>query len=135
MQYPWVAVASDASAINDEIPGRPHPRNFGTNARVLGKYVREEALIRLEEAIRKMTSLPAQILGVRDRGLLREGYRADVVVFDPERIVDRATYEQPKQYASGVEHVLVNGVQVVDDGNHTGARPGQVVYGRGKTTV
>ena len=83
-----------------------------------------------------MTSLPAQILGVRDRGLLREGYRADVVVFDPERIVDRATYEQPKQYASGVEHVLVNGVQVVDDGNHRAlGLSGQVVYGRGKTAV
>jgi N-acyl-D-amino-acid deacylase len=134
MRLPWVAVASDGRALNLETPGVPHPRSFGTNARVLGKYVREEKVLGLEEAIRKMTSLPAQVLRVRDRGLLREGSWGDIVVFDPDRVSDRATFEQPKQYPVGVEYVLVNGTAVIDRGDHTGARPGTVVYGPGTTT-
>ncbi|HEY7064340.1 MAG TPA: D-aminoacylase [Chloroflexota bacterium] len=132
MRRPWVSVASDGTALNLEAPGFPHPRSFGTNPRVLGKYVREESVLHLEEAVRKMTSLPAQVLRLRDRGLLREGYWADLVVFDPDRVADRATFEQPKQYPVGVDHVLVNGTPVVDAGDHTGARPGRVLYGSGK---
>jgi N-acyl-D-amino-acid deacylase len=132
MRRPWVSIASDGTALNLDAPGFPHPRSYGSNARVLGKYVREEGVLRLEEAVRKMTSLPAQVLRLADRGLLRAGYWADVVVFDPDRVADRATFEQPKQYAVGIEYVLVNGDVVIDGGNHTGARPGRVVYGPGK---
>ncbi|OGP22774.1 MAG: hypothetical protein A2038_12600 [Deltaproteobacteria bacterium GWA2_57_13] len=132
MRVPWVSVGSDGSALNVNFPGKPHPRSFGTNVRVLGKYTREEKVLALEEAIRKMTSLPAQVLGLRDRGLLREGYWADIVVLDPDTVADTATYENPKQYPKGVEYVLVNGAVVIDQGNHTGARPGKVVYGPGK---
>jgi len=132
MRLPWVSVASDGSALNLNFPGKPHPRSFGTNVRVLGKYVREERVIALEDAIRKMTSLPAQVLGLRDRGLLKEGYWADIVVLDPDTVVDMATYDNPKQYPKGVPHVLVNGTPVIDGGAHTGSRPGRVVYGPGK---
>lgn len=132
MRVPWVSVGSDGSALNLNFPGKPHPRSFGTNVRVLGKYTREEKVLALEEAIRKMTSLPAQVLGLRDRGLLREGYCADIVVLDPDTVADTATYENPKQYPKGVEYVLVNGKIVIEQGNHTGARPGKVVYGPGK---
>jgi N-acyl-D-aspartate/D-glutamate deacylase len=131
MRLPWVAVASDGRALNLDTPGIPHPRSFGTNVRVLGKYVRDDRVLSLEDAIRKMTSLPAQVLRVPDRGLLRPGYRADVVVLDPDRVADRATWDQPKQYPVGVEYVLVNGTTVIDRGEHTGARPGEVVYGPG----
>jgi N-acyl-D-amino-acid deacylase len=113
-------------------PGKPHPRSFGTNVRVLGKYVRDEKVLTLEDAVRKMTSLPAQTLRLKDRGLLREGYWADVVVFDPNTVSDPATYENPQQYAKGVPYVLVNGTVVVDNGNHTGARPGKNIFGAGK---
>jgi N-acyl-D-amino-acid deacylase len=129
MHLPWVAVASDGRALNVDTPGVPHPRSFGTNVRVLGKYVREDGVVRLEDAIRKMTSLPAQVLRLRDRGLLRTGNWADVVVFDPDRVGDRATFTNPKQYPVGIDHVLVNGMPVIRDGEHTGARPGKVVYG------
>jgi N-acyl-D-amino-acid deacylase len=132
MRRPWVSIASDGSAINLDAPGFPHPRSFGTNVRVLGKYVREEGVLGLEEAIRKMTSLPAQVLRLADRGLVREGYWADVVIFDAARVADRATFENPKQYPLGVEHVMVNGDLVVEQGDHTGARPGRVLYGAGK---
>jgi N-acyl-D-amino-acid deacylase len=132
MRRPWVSIASDGSALKLDAPGFPHPRSFGTNPRVLGKYVREEGVLSLEEAIRKMTSLPAQVLRLADRGLLREGYWANVVVFDPARVADRATFENPKQYPVGIDHVLVNGELVVDRGDHTGARPGRVLYGAGK---
>ncbi len=132
LQRPWVAVASDGSALNLDAAGFPHPRSFGTNPRVLGKYVRDEGVLGLEEAIRKMTSLPAQVLRLADRGLLREGYWADLVVFDPARVADRATFESPKQYPLGIDYVLVNGGLVVDEGDHSGARPGRVLYGAGK---
>jgi N-acyl-D-amino-acid deacylase len=132
MQIPWVSIASDGSAINLSAPGKPHPRSFGTNVRVLGKYVRDEKVLTLEDAVRKMTSLPAQTLRLKDRGLLREGYWADVVVFDPNTVSDPATYDNPQQYAKGVPYVLVNGTVVVDNGNHTGARPGKNIFGPGR---
>jgi N-acyl-D-aspartate/D-glutamate deacylase len=132
MQVPWVSIASDGSALNLTVPGKPHPRSFGTNVRVLGKYVRADKVLTLEDAVRKMTSLPAQILRLKDRGLLKEGYWADVVVFDPETVSDPATYQNPQQYAKGVPFVFVNGAVVVDGGNHTGARPGKVIYGPGR---
>jgi N-acyl-D-amino-acid deacylase len=132
MQVPWVSIASDGSALNLKEPGKPHPRSYGTNVRVLGKYVREEKVLTLEDAVRKMTSLPAQTLRLKDRGLLKEGYWADVVIFDPAVVSDPATYETPQQYAKGVPYVLVNGAVVIDRGNHTGARPGRVLYGPGK---
>jgi N-acyl-D-aspartate/D-glutamate deacylase len=132
MQIPWVSIASDGSAINLRAPGKPHPRSFGTNVRVLGKYVREEKVLTLEDAVRKMTSLPAQTLRLKDRGLLREGYWADVVVFDLNTVSDPATYQNPQQYAKGVPYVLVNGTVVIDNGNHTGARPGKNIFGPGK---
>jgi N-acyl-D-aspartate/D-glutamate deacylase len=135
MRVPWVAVGSDGSALNLKFPGKPHPRSFGTNVRVLGKYTREEKVLTLEEAIRKMTSLPAQVLGLKNRGLLREGYGADIVVLDPDTVADTATYENPKQYPKGVEYVLVNGKVVIDHGNHTGERPGKVLYGPGTKPV
>lgn len=132
MKQPWVSIGSDGTALNLNAQGLPHPRSFGTNVRVLGKYAREEGLFPLEEAIRKMTSQPAGVLGLADRGLLRPGYWADVVVFDRDSVADRATFEQPKQYARGVEYVLVNGELVVARGEHTGARPGRAIYGPGK---
>ena len=132
LQRPWVSVASDGSALNLDAAGFPHPRSFGTNPRVLGKYVRDEGVLGVEEAIRKMTSLPAQDLRLPDRGLLREGYWADLVVCDPARVADRATFEHPKQYPLGIDYVPVNGGLVVDAGDHSGARPGRVLYGAGK---
>ncbi|HEX6511867.1 MAG TPA: amidohydrolase family protein, partial [Chloroflexota bacterium] len=105
--------------------GLPHPRSYGTNVRVLGHYVRDVQSFPLEEAVRKMTSLPASVLGVKHRGLLRPGCWADVVVFDPERVADKATFDTPKQYPAGVEYVLVNGELVIARGEHTGARPGR----------
>jgi len=132
MSVPWVSIGSDGSALNLKYPGFPHPRSFGTFPRVLGKYVREEGVLGLEEAVRKMTSLPAQILRLKDRGLLKEGYWADVAIFDAATVSDPATYENPQQYAKGVPFVLVNGALVIDNGNHTGAHPGKVIYGPGK---
>lgn len=131
MRQPWVTISSDAGAINLEEPGYPHPRSFGTNVKVLGHYVRDTRNLTLEDAVRKMTSLPAQILGLPDRGQLQQGYWADVVVFDPATVKDTATYEKPKSYPVGVPYVLVNGVVVIDKGEHTGARPGMPLYGRG----
>jgi len=131
MRRPWVSIASDGSAINLNAAGVPHPRNYSTNVRVLGRYVRDEHVLTLEDAIRKMTSLPAQILGLRDRGELREGFAADVAVFDPATVGETNSFEKPKSYAKGVEYVLVNGVLVVDKGQHTGARPGKPLRGAG----
>src|SRR5262249_57266254 len=113
---------------------RPSPRAYANFCGLLGKYVREEKLLPLEEAIRKLTSLPATNLGLDRRGLLREGHFADVVVFDPKTIADRATYEKPHQYAVGVRHVLVNGVAVLKDRQHTGAKTGPAPLGPGKGT-
>jgi N-acyl-D-amino-acid deacylase len=131
---PWVSFCSDAGAYTPEgvfLKSQPHPRAYGAFARLLGKYVREEKLLSLEEAIRRMTSLPAENIHISRRGSLKPGYYADVVVFDPATIIDRATFTQPHQYAVGVKHVLVNGVPVVRDGEHTGAKPGRVVRGPG----
>jgi N-acyl-D-amino-acid deacylase len=133
---PWVAFDSDATSMAPEPPftnSSTHPRAYGNFARLLGKYVREEQVISLEEAVRKLTSFPAENLGISDRGLLAEGYFADVVVFDPDEIGDRATYEDPHQYSVGMVHVFVNGTQVLEDGEHTGATPGRVVRGPGWT--
>jgi len=132
MQVPWISIASDGSALNLKEPGKPHPRSYGTNVRVLGKYVREEKVLTLEDAVRKMTSLPAQTLRLKDRGMLKEGYWADVVIFDAAAVSESATYENPQQYAKGVSFVVVNGTVVIDNGNHTGARAGKVIYGPGK---
>jgi N-acyl-D-amino-acid deacylase len=131
MRAPFTAVASDAGVVQFG-QGVPHPRAYGTNSRSLARYVREKGVITLEDAIRKMTSLPAQTFRMRGRGLLREGYWADVVVFDPAKVTDMATFEKPHQYAAGFDYVLVNGQAVVAEGKHTGAKPGQVVYGPGK---
>jgi N-acyl-D-amino-acid deacylase len=131
---PWMSFGSDAASLAPEgvfLRSSPHPRAYGTFARLLGKYVREERVIPLAEAIRRLTTLPAANLGIERRGALAPGMFADVVVFDPARIQDHATYEHPHRYATGVAHVLVNGVAVLRDGEHTGARPGQVVRGRG----
>ena len=132
MRQPWVAVASDGSAINVDAPGVPHPRNYSTNVRVLGYYVRDQHVLTLEDAIRKMTTLPAQILGLRDRGQVREQFAADVVVFDPATVGETNSFEKPKSYAKGVSYVIVNGVLVIDGGNHTGARPGVALLGPGR---
>jgi N-acyl-D-aspartate/D-glutamate deacylase len=110
----------------------PHPRYFGTFPRVLGRYVRELAVLTLPDAIRKMTSLNADKLGVADRGRLRPGLRADLAVFDPARVIDTATFERPHQYPLGIEYVIVNGEVTVERGAHTGARAGQVIYGPGR---
>ena len=131
MKLPWVAIASDGSAINLQAPGVPHPRNYATNARVLGHYVRDQRVLTLPEAVRKMTSLPASILGLKDRGQLKTGFAADVVVFDPARIRETNSFEKPKSYAEGVPYVLVNGVLVIDNGQHTGAKPGKALRGGG----
>jgi len=131
---PWVSFGSDAEAPATEgvfLKSNPHPRAYGNFARVLGKYVRDEKVIPLQEAIRKLTSLPSGNLKIRDRGLLKQGYFADVVVFDPAKIQDHATFDKPHQYATGVKHVFVNGVQVLKDGEPTGAAAGRVVRGPG----
>jgi N-acyl-D-amino-acid deacylase len=131
---PWVSFGSDAASMAQEgvfIKTSTHPRAYGNFARLLGKYGRDEHVVPLEEAIRKLTSLPAATLRVKERGRLAPGYFADVVAFDPKTIADRATYEKPHQYATGVRHVWVNGVQVLKDGDHTGQKPGRVVRGPG----
>lgn len=133
---PWVSFDSDAGSMTTEPPFTnfsTHPRAYGNFARLLGKYVREEGVISLEEAVRKLTSLPASNLGIEDRGQLEVGFFADVVVFDPDEIGDRATYEDPHQYSVGMVHVFVNGTQVLGLGEHTNATPGRVVRGPGWT--
>jgi N-acyl-D-amino-acid deacylase len=134
IRLPWVSFCSDASSMAPEEPftrSSTHPRAYGNFARLLGRYVREEKLIPLEEAVRRLSGLPATNLGLRDRGRLAPGLFADVVVFDPAIIADRATYENPHQYAVGMRHVFVNGVQVLKDGEHTGATPGRALAGPG----
>ena len=126
MKAPYVAIASDSSLLTlDE--GAPHPRGYGNNARVLGDYVRKRHVITLEEAVRKMTSLPAGQFRFGRRGLVQAGYAADLVVFDPLTVGDRATFEAPHAYAAGMPYVLVNGVAVVSKGEQTNARPGVVL--------
>jgi N-acyl-D-amino-acid deacylase len=131
---PWMSFASDAGSIAPEGPflaSRPHPRTYGNFARLLAKYVRDEKVVTLEDAVRRLAALPAENLGLRDRGRLAAGLVADLVVFDPAAIQDHATFEDPHRYATGVRHVLVNGVPVLRDGEHTGATPGRVVRGPG----
>jgi len=133
---PWVSFCSDAPSQASEgvfLKSSPHPRVYGSFARLLGKYVRDERVIPLSEAIRRLTSLPAETIRAERRGRLKEGYFADVVVFDPAAIQDHATYEHPHRYATGMIHVFVNGVQVLKDGEHTGATPGRMVRGPGWT--
>jgi len=133
---PWVSFGSDEEASATEgvfLESNNHPRAFGTFTRVLGKYSRDEGIVALEEAVRRMTSLPAENIGIRDRGRLAEGFFADVVVFDPATVQDHATFEDPHHYATGIQHVFVNGEQVVADSEHTGATPGRVVRGPGWT--
>jgi N-acyl-D-amino-acid deacylase len=135
LQRPWVSICSDAASMAPEgvfLKSSTHPRAYGNFARLLGKYVREERVIPLEEAVRRLSGLPATNLGLDRRGFLKEGYFADVVVFDPATISDRATYEDPQQYAVGVRQVFVNGVQVIRDGEHTGAKPGRALWGPGR---
>jgi N-acyl-D-amino-acid deacylase len=135
MQRPWVSIGSDGSALATSGPlrsGVPHPRNFGTFPRVLGKYVREEHVLTLEQAVRKMTGLTASQLHFTDRGLIKNGFAADLVIFDPATVADRATFTDPFQYPVGIETVAVNGRVVLDQGRHTGERPGVVIYGRGR---
>jgi N-acyl-D-amino-acid deacylase len=131
---PWVTFCSDSPSLAPEgvfLKSSVHPRAYGSFARLLGKYVRDEKVIPLAEAIRRLAALPAQTLKVEARGMLKPGYFADVVVFDPARIQDHATFEKPHQYATGMLHVFVNGVQVLKDGEHTGAKPGRFVKGPG----
>jgi N-acyl-D-amino-acid deacylase len=120
-KQPWVMVSSDGGV------GSRHPRGAGTYPRVLGRYVRERHWLSLPEAIRKMTSLPASRLGLSDRGLLRQGYKADVVLFDPSIVIDQATYKDPQLLSQGIKHVYVNGIEVWLDGAVTGNRPGRAL--------
>ncbi len=133
---PWVSFNSDAASLAPEgvfLESSPHPRAYGSFARVLGKYVRDEKVLSLQEAIRKLAALPAQTLRIDRRGELKVGFFADVVVFDPEKIQDHATFVEPHQYATGMIHVFVNGEQVLKNGDHTGATPGRAVFGPGRT--
>jgi N-acyl-D-amino-acid deacylase len=134
LKLPWVSLDSDAESLAPEgvfLKSNPHPRAYGTFARLLGRYVRDEKVISLEEAVRRLTSLPATNLKLDRRGALKPGHYADVVVFDPKTIRDHATFDKPHQYSTGVTHVFVNGVQVLRDGEHTGATPGRFVRGPG----
>ncbi|MDQ3081093.1 MAG: D-aminoacylase [Gemmatimonadota bacterium] len=135
MQKPWVSVGQDAGAVSPDSTGRfgerGHPRGFGTFPRILGRYVRQDSVITLEFAVRKMTSLAAQRVGLHDRGLLKAGMFADITVFDPATIIDRSTYEQPQQLSTGISYVMVNGVPVVDGGKVTAALPGRALRGPG----
>jgi N-acyl-D-amino-acid deacylase len=128
MKYPFNMIGADGGVV---VYGRgmPHPRAYGTNARVLAKYVRDEKLVSLEEIIRRMTSLAAQKFQLKDRGLLREGMAADIVVFDPNEVADKATFEKPHQFSAGFHYVLVNGQLVIADGKHTGVKSGMTLKG------
>jgi len=134
---PWVSFCSDAASLASEgvfLKSSTHPRAYGSFARVLGQFVREEKALTIEEGVRKLAALPAQTLRIVDRGMLKEGFYADVVVFDPTTIQDHSTYAEPHQYATGMKHVFVNGAQVLKDGEHTGATPGRFVRGPGWKT-
>jgi N-acyl-D-amino-acid deacylase len=134
IRQPWVMFGSDAdapAAEGDTLESGAHPRTYGNVARLLGMYVRDEGVIKLQEAVRRLTMLPAESLNIPLRGRLAPGYFADVVIFDAQAISDHATFEEPHQYATGMVHVVVNGVPVVSDGQHTGATPGRAVRGPG----
>ncbi|WP_217705072.1 N-acyl-D-amino-acid deacylase family protein [Peristeroidobacter soli] len=138
ISLPWMSFGSDAGSPTVETAvsqGPEHPRAYGTFARVLGKYVREDKVVSLEEAVRRLSSLPAQTLGIEDRGRIEVGRYADVVIFEPAAIADRSTFADPHRYAIGMRHVFVNGVQVLADGEHTGARPGRFVRHRGRAVM
>jgi N-acyl-D-amino-acid deacylase len=131
---PWVSFGSDEQSIATEglfLKSFPHPRAYGNFSRLLGKYVRDEKLMPLEEAIRKLTSLPANNMKIQKRGMLTNGYFADIVVFDPQKINDHATFINPHQYSTGVSDVFVNGRQVLKNGEHTGIMPGRIIRGPG----
>jgi N-acyl-D-amino-acid deacylase len=135
IKMPWVSFGSDAESAAPEgvfLKSNPHPRAYGNFARLLGKYVRDEKVISLEEAIRRLTSLPATNLGLDRRGSLKNGYFADIVIFDPRTIADRATFDKPHQFAVGVRDVFVNGTQVLKNGEHTGKFSGRAIWGPGK---
>ena len=132
---PWVSFGSDAGSLATEgrfVLTSTHPRAYGNFSRLLGRYVRDRGVIPLEEAVRRLSALPSENLGVADRGRIREGYFADLAIFDPDTIADHATYEHPHQYATGMVHVFVNGEQVLRDGEHTGTLPGRAIYGPGR---
>jgi N-acyl-D-aspartate/D-glutamate deacylase len=133
MKQPWVGIGSDGRAVSPEMTseGRPHPRFYGTFPRVLGVYVREKHVLTLPDAVRKMTSLPAAITGLTDRGMLKPGMAADITLFDPQTVIDKATFENPLQYPVGIPYVIINGMVVIDQGQHSGAKPGRVLRGRG----
>jgi N-acyl-D-aspartate/D-glutamate deacylase len=124
IKHPLGGYATDAIDIGR---GKPHPAAYGTYPRILGKYVREEKLLTLEDAIRRMTSFPASRLGIRDRGIIGEGYFADLVLFDPDRVRDRATFEDPRQFAEGIDCVIINGQPLLEGGNLKNLRPGKVL--------
>jgi N-acyl-D-amino-acid deacylase len=135
LEQPWISFGSDEASQAPESPftkSNPHPRAYGNFTRVLGKYVRDEKVLSMSDAIHRLSGLPATNLGLDHRGFLKEGIFADVVVFDPGTITDRATFDKPHQYATGVKHVFVNGVQVIKNGEHTGAKPGRALWGPGK---
>jgi N-acyl-D-amino-acid deacylase len=135
LRWPWMSIGSDAGANEKEgeidAIGLPHPRAYGNFPRVIAEYVKKRGVLTLEDAIRKMTSWPAARMHLVDRGAIREGLKADVTIFNYERIQDTATYDNPVQYPTGIDYVLVNGQVVVDQGRHTGAKPGEVLYGSG----
>jgi N-acyl-D-amino-acid deacylase len=134
LSQPWVALGSDEGSYSPEgvfLKFQPHPRAYGTFARFLGKYVRDEHVASLQDAVRRLASLPAHNLKLRDRGELKPGNFADIVIFDPATIADHATFDHPQQFATGIRDVFVNGTQVLKNGEHTGAMPGQVVRGPG----
>ena len=134
LQQPWVAIDNDSEGTSPEgILGQahPHPRAYGTFPRILAKYVREEKVLTLEDAIRKFSALPAQRMRLTDRGVLKAGMWADVVIFDPATVHDRATFDNPNQFSEGMDYVLVNGTPVIDQGKMTGALPGKVLRGAG----
>jgi dihydroorotase/N-acyl-D-amino-acid deacylase len=132
LRQPWMKIGTDAGGMDpDSARGLTHPRAYGTFTRILGRYVRDEQVLPLEDAIRKMTSAVTTRLGIPDRGVLREGMHADIVVFDPATVADHATFEEPHQLSTGIEHVFVNGVAVVRDGRVTGAKPGRALHGPG----
>jgi N-acyl-D-amino-acid deacylase len=136
LQLPYMSFGSDGQAMAPEgafLKSATHPRAYGNFARVLGKYVRDEQVMPMADAVRRLSAMPAEHLGLRRRGQLAAGYHADVVVFDPATVADKATFEEPHQLAVGMRHVFVNGVAVVKDGAHTGATPGRVVRGPGWT--
>ena len=136
IKFPWVSFGSDASAspqlIDPNTIGNGHPRGYGNFPRVIAEYVRKKKIISLPEAIRKMTSWPATRLRIPSRGLIKEGMWADAVIFDYDKIQDNSTYEYPFRTPSGIDQVLVNGQIVIENGKHTGAKPGMVIYGQGK---